>query len=310
MSKDNHKIGLGKGLSALLGDDDDEEKQFSLPDISNSVSDKDVIVKVEIDSINSSRFQPRTEFAAEAIADLVNSVKEKGVLQPLLVRQSGKDKYELIAGERRLRAAKEAGLRFLPVIIKDFSDTETLEVALIENLQRENLNPLEEALAFQRLAEEFNRTQEEIAKVIGKSRSYITNTMRLLNLPDEIKDMLKNGKLTAGHARTLIGMDNAVEVAKQISEQGLSVRAAEILTGKEKEKKPDTKKPAKKKKKNEKISADIAELERACEEVLQTSVRIKLTSPTGIGTVAVNFTSFEQLEDLIQILTNTGNIID
>ena len=300
MSKDK-KIGLGKGLSTLFGTDEDDSVQFSLPEIDKATPSKDSIVKIEIDSIKASRFQPRQDFTAEAITDLVNSIKEKGVLQPLLVRQIGKDNYELIAGERRLRAAKEAGLRFLPAIIKDFSDNETLEVALIENLQRENLNPLEEALAFQRLAAEFNRTQEEIAKVIGKSRSYITNTMRLLNLPEEIKDMVKSGKLTAGHARTLIGMDNAVAVAKQIVEQGLNVRAAEILTGKEKGKKPAVKKTAQKK--NERISADIAELERACGEVLQTAVKIRLTSPSGIGTVSINFTSFDQLDDLIQILT-------
>jgi len=305
MSKDN-KIGLGKGLSAILGmGDDNETTPFSLPDISNTADDRESVIKVEIDSINVSRFQPRTEFSAEAIADLVNSIKEKGVLQPLLVRQTGKDNYELIAGERRLRAAKEAGLRFLPVIIKDFSDTETLEVALIENLQRENLNPLEEALAFQRLAAEFNRTQEEIAKVIGKSRSYITNTMRLLNLPDEVKSMVKDGRLTAGHARTLIGMDNAATLAKQIVEQGLNVRAAEILTNKEKDKKPaaDNKKPNKKKKKNGSMSSDIAEMEKACEEALQTPVKIKLNGNSGIGTMSINFTSFEQLDDLIQILT-------
>ena len=305
MSKDN-KIGLGKGLSAILGmGDDNETTPFSLPDISNTADDRESVIKVEIDSINVSRFQPRTEFSAEAIADLVNSIKEKGVLQPLLVRQTGKDNYELIAGERRLRAAKEAGLRFLPVIIKDFSDTETLEVALIENLQRENLNPLEEALAFQRLAAEFNRTQEEIAKVIGKSRSYITNTMRLLNLPDEVKSMVKDGRLTAGHARTLIGMDNAATLAKQIVEQGLNVRAAEILTNKEKDKKPaaDNKKPNKKKKKNGGMSSDIAEMEKACEEALQTPVKIKLNGNSGIGTMSINFTSFEQLDDLIQILT-------
>ena len=303
MSKDG-KIGLGKGLSTLLGATDDEETTlFSLPNISKN-EDDEVIVKVKINTVTASRFQPRKDFTTETLADLIKSIKEKGILQPLLVRQTGKDKYELIAGERRLRAAKEAGLHSLPVIIKDFSDTETLEVALIENLQRENLNPLEEALAFQRLAEEFNRTQEEIAKVIGKSRSYITNTMRLLNLPDEVKDMVKAGKLTAGHARTLIGMDNAVDLAKQISDNNLSVRAAEILTGKEKDKKVAAKKPAKKKKKNEKISADIAELEKACEESLQTPVKIRLTSPSGIGTVSINFTSFDQLDDLIQLLTD------
>lgn len=304
MSKDSHKIGLGKGLSALLGDDEEEKKQYPLPDFMASSSDKEAIVKLEISAIISSKFQPRKDFAPEAIADLVNSVKEKGVLQPLLVRKTGEGKYELIAGERRLRAAKEAGLRFLPVIIKDFSDKETLEVALIENLQRENLNPLEEAEAYQRLAQEFGRTQEEIAKVIGKSRSYITNTLRLLSLPEEIKDMLKTGKLTAGHARNLIGVEDPVAMAKHISEQGLSVRETEALAGKSKEKKAGGKNAARKHKSEDEKSpvSDIAELEKACEDALGTSVKMKISS-AGKGTITIDIASFEQLDDLIRILT-------
>ncbi len=295
MSKNNQKMGLGKGLSALFG-----EEELSLPEI--SAKEKDVIAKVDIDSIQPSRFQPRKDFAPDAIADLVSSIKEKGVLQPLLVRKFGENKYELIAGERRFRAAKSAGLQSLPVIVKDFDDNETLQVALIENLQRENLNPLEEAEAYQRLSSEFHHTQDEIAKVIGKSRSHITNTIRLLTLPAEVKEMVGKGVLTAGHARTLVGMDNALDMAKLIAQRGLNVREAEMLTTKEKEKSATPTKKAKKK--NEKISADIAELEKSCRESLKTPVKIKLSNSSGAGKLTINFISFEQLDDLIQFLTS------
>ena len=232
MNANNKKFGLGRGLEALLGDEDinlnlDDETA----DVSNLVENtvfKSEKNKVKISDIVPCSFQPRTEFDREALESLAQSIKEKGVLQPLLVRKKN-DKYEIIAGERRWRAAQLAGLDEVPVIIKDLNDSETLEIALIENLQRENLSAIEEAEGLNRLMSEYAYTQEIIGKVIGKSRSYIANTLRLLGLPEEIKQLVKENKLSAGHARALIGCENASELANKIVKEGLSVREAEAL---------------------------------------------------------------------------------
>ncbi len=222
----NKKHGLGRGLEALLGDDD---LAFSLDAINIGENINTGIKTVNVDDLEPSQYQPRKDFNPEALEALVQSIKEKGVLQPLLVRLIGDNKYEIIAGERRWRAAKIAKITDIPVIEKKLDNQEVLEVALIENLLRENLSAIEEAEGFNRLITEFSHTHEAISQIVGKSRSYITNTLRLLSLPDAIQEMIKNNKLSVGHARTLIGLDNAVEVANKIIEKELNVRQTEEL---------------------------------------------------------------------------------
>ena len=207
------KKSLGRGVEALLGEMNEDV-------INNELSQIKTGDFIAVADIYVSPFQPRKEFDEDAIKALASSIKEKGVLQPLIVRKTDKG-YELIAGERRLRASKIAGLTDVPVIIKDFSDGEVLEIALVENLLRENLSAIEEAEAYQKLMDNFSHTQEKVASIVGKSRSYIANTLRLLSLPEEIKNHIISGKLTAGHARCLVGLDNASNLADKIIKEEL-----------------------------------------------------------------------------------------
>ena len=221
---------LGRGLSALMGEDD--EVYESAPTANSEPPEG--ISFVDVEDLVPSPYQPRRVFATDALADLVLSIKEKGVLQPLLVRKNPKKStgYEIIAGERRFRASKMAGLKTVPVIIKQFSNKDALEVALIENLQREDLNPLEEAESYKRLLQEFKYTQEELSKVIGKSRSHLSNMMRLLELPDEIKQMVEKKELTVGHARALLSAQDPISLAMEVLKKGYSVRKTERLASK------------------------------------------------------------------------------
>ena len=198
---------LGRGLEALMGSLDN--------DINMVEAETKDINTINVEKIIPGKYQPRMEFDQEALQALAESIKEKGVLQPLLVRRQ-QDKYEIIAGERRWRASKIAGLKEVPVIIKELSDQEVLEAALVENILRENLSAIEEAEGYQRLINEFSHTQEALSQIVGKSRSHIANTLRLLGLPQSIRDMIQEGKLSAGHARALVGLDNAEELASEI----------------------------------------------------------------------------------------------
>ena len=284
---------LGRGLGALLGDDDLEE-EISLTE--NHSGNAPSMVDVSL--IKPSRFQPRTEFDEEALKALSQSIKDKGVLQPLLVRKTD-DGYELIAGERRWRAAQLAGLNKVPVIEKELKDQEALEVALVENLLRENLSAIEEAEALQRLMDEFSHTQEALSQVIGKSRSYIANTLRLLNLPESIKNFVKEGKLTAGHARQLIGLDNAEQLAEQIIKKDMSVRQVEELVAKQKTNKPEQKKKT--------ISEDVADIEKSLNKTL--GLRIKISpSKQGGGKVVLQYASPAELDMIIDILEQKRNV--
>ncbi len=285
--KENKKKSLGRGLEALLG----EEMLLDETPVASKASDK-----VDINSIKVSSFQPRKEFDEEAIRSLAESIKEKGVLQPLIVRKK-EEGYELIAGERRLRASKEAGLTEVPVIIKDLSDSEVLEIALIENLLRENLSAIEEAAAYQSLMDNFSHTQEKVASVVGKSRSYIANTLRLLTLPEEIKDLIACGKLSAGHARCLVGLDNALILADKIIKEELSVRQVEMLVAKQKQGKKATEKN------EEKASqrGDVNDIEESLKKSL--GLRIKITpSKQGGGKVVLQYASVAELDMIINIL--------
>lgn len=300
MNANNKKFGLGRGLEALLGDEDinldlDSETADVNSLVENTVfkSEKN---EVKVSDVVPCSFQPRTEFDREALESLAQSIKEKGVLQPLLVRKKN-DKYEIIAGERRWRAAQLAGLNEVPVIVKDLNDSETLEIALIENLQRENLSAIEEAEGLNRLMNEYAYTQEVIGKVIGKSRSYIANTLRLLGLPEEIKQQVKENKLSAGHARALIGCENAVELADKIIKEGLSVREAEALAANSKGinvKNIMPKQPKLVDRDLEKIMADL-------EEKLKLKVKIN-AGKKGKGSITLHYNTPAELSSLLDIL--------
>ena len=293
MSEDiKKKKSLGRGLEALLGEMNedvlnDELKQVKLGDVAS------------VNDIYVSSFQPRKDFDEDAIKSLATSIKEKGVLQPLIVRKTDKG-YELIAGERRLRASKIAGLTEVPVIIKDFSDGEVLEIALVENLLRENLSAIEEADAYQKLMNEFSHTQEKVATIVGKSRSYIANTLRLLTLPDEIKSYITSGKLTAGHARCLVGLENACSLAEKIIKDELSVRQVEEVVAKQKESKIQNIDKDEKIAKKE-INNDIIDIEKTLNKKL--GLRIKITqSKQGGGKVVLQYASTAELDMIIGIL--------
>lgn len=300
MNTNNKKFGLGRGLEALLGDEDinlnlDDETTDVSSFVENTVfkSEKN---EIKISDIVPCSFQPRTEFDRDALESLAQSIKEKGVLQPLLVRKKD-DKYEIIAGERRWRAAQLAGLEKVPAIVKNLSDSETLEIALIENLQRENLSAIEEAEGLNRLMSEYEYTQETIGKVIGKSRSYIANTLRLLSLPEEIKQLVKENKLSAGHARALIGCENSVELANKIVKEGLSVREAETLAANAKGfnvKNIAPKEPKPVDRDLEKIMADL-------EEKLKLKVKIN-AGKKGKGSITLHYNTPAELSSLLDIL--------
>ena len=281
---------LGRGLGALLGDDDLDLNDFHGEEKKSSDKPADL---VNINLIKASPFQPRTEFDEEALRALADSVKEKGVLQPLLVRKVGND-YELIAGERRLRASKLAGLSEVPVIVREMTDQEVLEVALVENLLRENLTAIEEAEGLQRLIDEFSHTQEALSKIIGKSRSHIANTLRLLTLPESVQNLVKEGKLSAGQARSLVGLENAEDLAQLIIKKDLNVRQVEELVNKLKNAKPQNKEP-------EEISQDLVDIEKSLNKSL--GLRIKISQgKQGSGKVVLQYSSVAELDMIIDLL--------
>lgn len=281
---------LGRGLGALLGD-----AEFNIDEALNDTPIQSAQApddRVDVNLLFPSPFQPRKDFDEEALNALVESVKEKGILQPLLVRKKN-GRFEIIAGERRWRASKLAGLQTVPVIVKDMDDKEVLEVALVENLLRENLSAIEEAEGFQRLIDEFSHTQEALAQIVGKSRSHVANTLRLLNLPDSVKDLVREGTLSAGHARALVGLDNAETLAKQIVAKDLNVRQVEELVAKQKN--PEVKEPKKAK------DEDIVEIEKDLNKNL--GLRIKISpSKQGGGKVVLQYASAAELDMIIDIL--------
>ena len=284
--KENKKKNLGRGLEALLGEMNEDILNDELGAVKSSDS-------IKIDQIKVSAFQPRKDFDEEAIKSLAASIKEKGVLQPLIVRPKDGE-YELIAGERRLRASKEAGLTEVPVIVKELSDSEVLEIALIENLLRENLSAIEEANAYQSLMDKFSHTQERVASIVGKSRSYIANTLRLLSLPEKVKQLVCEGKLSVGHARCLVGLDNAEILADKIIKEDLNVRQVEELVSRKKEDKPQ-------KEKKQPKSSDLSDIEENLKKAL--GLRIKITpSKQGGGKVVLQYASVAELDMIINIL--------
>ena len=284
------KKGLGKGLSALLRDD-----QLASP----TAEGKDVAQQfLAIEQLSGGAFQPRQLFDDLALEELAESIKENGIIQPILVRdkKDASGEYEIIAGERRWRAAKLAGLTRVPVIVQNVTDLKALELAIIENIQRQDLTPLEEAEAYKRLLDEFNYTQEELAKEIGKSRSHIANLMRLLQLPDEVKAYIQKGQLSMGHARALINTEDPVALAKRIIEDGLNVRKIEAITSK---KKNNT---AIQSNQNTKKSEDIVALERTLTQALGLKVEIE-NAENNAGKVTLFFDNLTGLDKILQKLT-------
>ena len=277
---------LGRGLSALLGEENETEQ----------TAVQSGVKTVAVADLEPSPFQPRHTFDADALRDLVESVKTKGVIQPLIVRMGKAGQYEIIGGERRWRAAQQAGLREVPVLVKDFSDKEAMEVALIENLQRQDLNALEEAEGYRRLMEEFSNTQEELAQAVGKSRSHVANTMRLLGLPQPVKKMLETGKLTSGHARALLTAKDPEALAQTVVARGLNVRQTEKLA---QEDGAPKKQKAAPKKSDKQIECD--ELARDLTRVLGIEVSIRPKSRGG--ELILTYSTLEELDKLINRLS-------
>ena len=275
---------LGRGLAALIGDDTSEEAV---------VQDVRTLRHMPIEMLRASPNNPRKHFADADLDDLAKSIRDKGLLQPLVVRPLHQGDYEIVAGERRWRAAQRAGVHDVPVLIRELSDGEALEIALIENIQRSDLNPLEEARAYGMLMEQFQYTQLQLADSIGKSRSHISNTLRLLNLPDSIRRQIEQGSLSAGHARALIATDSPAELADQIIKLGLSVREAEGLAR-------DGGQARKAKAKAEK-DADTKALERAVAEAIGLKVEISHKGDAG-GNILISYKTLDQLEDICRRL--------
>ena len=287
----NKKHGLGRGLEALLGEDD---LSFSLDNINTEALVDSGIKKVKIEDLTPSNYQPRKDFNQEALNALVVSIKEKGVLQPLLVRKIG-DKYEIIAGERRWRASKLAGISEVPVIEKELNNQEVLEVALVENLLRENLSAIEEAEGFSRLINEFSHTHDALSQIVGKSRSYITNAIRLLSLPLTVQEMVKNNTLSAGHARALIGLENAEEVAQKIISKGLTVRQTEDLVNNIKNH------PLTQIRRAVKKDANIKEIEKGLTKTIGMKVRIN-AGEDNKGKITIEYKNPSELNTILELL--------
>ncbi|WP_420014142.1 ParB/RepB/Spo0J family partition protein [Tateyamaria sp.] len=294
MATGDKKRGLGRGLSALMADVNEPQ--------ATDTSAVPLDQQIPIEEVRPNPDQPRKQFEAAPLDDLVASIKEKGVLQPLIVRRVG-DEYEIVAGERRWRAAQQAQLHSLPVIVRDFTDTEVLEVAIIENIQRADLNPIEEAAGYHQLMEKFGHTQEKMAEALGKSRSHIANLLRLLNLPASIQDYVVKGDLSAGHARALITADEPEALAKKIIAGGLSVRAAEALVKKSAEGAKNIFGGGAKPGAAEK-DADTKALESDLSAA--TGMKVSLThNPNGeAGQITLHYTSLEQLDDLCRKLSS------
>ncbi len=288
--------GLGRGLSALMADIQEPETPET-----NSDRPRRADLSVPIEQVQPNPEQPRRVFTPEALSELSASIREKGVIQPLIVRPNpnGSEGYQIVAGERRWRASQMAQLHEIPVIIREFDDTEVLEVAIIENIQRADLNPIEEATGYRQLMDRFGHTQDKLAEAMGKSRPHVANLMRLLSLPDDVQDMLRDGDLTAGHARALIGNDQASNLAKDIVSRGLSVRAVEKLVKSQAQPKAPARPRASEK------DADTKALEGDLSAAIGMPVVIDHDAENGTGKVSVQYNDLAQLDDLIQIL-NSG----
>ena len=275
------KKGLGRGLSSLLGDSSSKKVETN---------------KIPIQDLKRNKFQPRKHFNKESLDELTNSIKEQGVIQPIIVRpdKSENGKYEIIAGERRWIASQHAGLHEVPVVVLDVDDVKSLEFAIVENVQRQDLNPIEEARGYQKLIDDFSYNQEKLSQFIGKSRSYIANSLRLLSLPEEVLLMVEGSKLSAGHARALIGLNNSTEVAKKIMQNKLSVRQAETLVRQFRNKKF---------KLIQKKDSNILDLQKVLEDKTGLSVSIN-NKKNNSGSISFQYKDLDQLEKITSAIKN------
>jgi ParB family transcriptional regulator, chromosome partitioning protein len=273
--------GLGRGLDALLGSATEAEP-------------RDALLTLPVARIRPGRYQPRTKMDQQALAELAASIRSQGLMQPLLVRPVDRDRYELIAGERRWRAAQMAGLDEVPALVREVADDAALAMSLIENIQRENLNPMEEAAGIQRLVDEFKMTHEQAADAVGRSRSATTNLLRLLKLARPVQEMLMEGALEMGHARALLALDGArqIEAGKRVAAKGLSVRETEALVN------SLLKGPAVRRKR---VDRDLARLEEEISERLGTTVEIR-AGKKGSGKLVVHYSSLDHLDELVKKL--------
>ena len=279
----NRKKGLGRGLSALFGDEKPIEKQ----------ANSSTLNKVSISDLSRNPYQPRQNFSESKLNELANSIKKNGIIQPIAVRpkKSENGKFEIVAGERRWLAAQKAGLHEIPVTVLDLSDVESLEVAIVENIQRDDLNPIEEAKGYKRLNEEFNYDHESISKLMSKSRSHVSNTLRLLTLPSDVVSMLEEGTLTSGQARPLIGLSNASTIAEEIVAKNYSARKVEYLT---RNKKGTTK--------GKSVDANILKIQEKIERALGLKVNIS-NKKNNSGKVTIQYKDLDQFELISDLLT-------
>ena len=293
MADDAGRSRLGRGLAALMGDVDVE---------SQAVERTRGQRRVPIEFLRPNPRNPRKAFPEEELEEFAASVAKRGIIQPIVVRNLGADKFEIIAGERRWRAAQRAGLHEVPVVVLDASDAESLELAIIENVQRTDLNPIEEAAGYQALLDEFNHSQDDVAKIVGKSRSHVANTLRLLKLSDTVKAYVQSGQLSAGHARALVGQPNAEELAAEIVKRGLNVRQVETLARK------DGKRQARKVRQTGQLGkdADTEALENRLTNALGLLVTIEHRANGG-GVLQVRYRTLEQLDDVVKRLETDPN---
>jgi len=286
--------GLGRGLDALLAGD------------MGSVGEADSLLMLKVEQLQPGKYQPRSYMDDAALQTLADSIKAQGIMQPILVRQLADERYEIIAGERRWRASQRAGLAEVPVLVREIADEAALAMALIENIQRENLNPLEEAQGIKRLIDEFAMTHEKAAAAVGRSRVAVSNMLRLLTLCAPVQDMMMHGKLDMGHARALVGLDGALQVmlAERIVQDGLSVREAEELV---KNHSAHHGKPASKTahaaSQKSSVSQDILRLQESLSDKLGAKVSIK-AGTKGAGTLKINYASLDQLDEIIARISN------
>jgi ParB family chromosome partitioning protein len=283
--------GLGRGLSALFGDDE--------APVPTAPQKEDNLRTLPVEQLRPSRFQPRRHFDAESLAALTESVREKGILQPILVRRDPADpnRYEILAGERRWRAAQAAQLHEIPVILRDIDDRGASEIALIENIQRQDLNAIEEGEGYRRLIDEFGHTQEELGRALGKSRSHIANTMRLLALPEEVRAMVVDGKLSAGHARAILTSVNPLALAQLVINDGLNVRQIEAAL--RDEKRVSESGPAKVAKVKTK-DANVAALEKELAQLF--GLKVTIEGEGEAGSLTIHYRTLDQLDDVLKKL--------
>jgi ParB family transcriptional regulator, chromosome partitioning protein len=291
-----NRRGLGRGLSALLGEEDVRPAEAPSPAAPAGAS----VREIPIEFLQRNPDQPRWVFPEAQLEELAASIRDKGILQPILVRPLAEGRYEIVAGERRWRAAQRAGLAAVPVLVRELSDMQVLEIGVIENVQRADLSPIEEATAYKQLMDRFGRTQDSVAEAVGKSRSHVANTLRLLSLPEGVRAHLLEGRISAGHARAIATAPNAEALAEEIVAKGLSVRAAESLGRTAPGKPPKAAGKGKRRSKD----VDTLALENDLADVL--GLEVSIDDRDGAGALTIQYETLEQLDDLCRRLTRAG----